>query len=73
MFLCPFPKVVGFDSPNDLQYGLAEGKAGESTVKNFLEIVSLRFTIFTIYDFYECHYYSRFGISSFSEKNKTDD
>ena len=55
MFLCPFPKVVGFDSPNDLQYGLAEGKAGESTVKNFLEIVNLRFTIFTIYDFYECH------------------
>jgi hypothetical protein len=72
MFLCPFPKVFGFDSPNDLQYGLAGGKAGESTVKNFLEIVNLRFTIFTIYDFYECHY-SRFGISSFSEKNKTDD
>ena len=38
-----------------MRFGLG-GKAGESTVKNFLEIVNLRFTIFSIYDFYECHY-----------------
>jgi len=37
-FLWPFSTSFGFDSPSDLQCGLAGGKEGESTVKHFLEV-----------------------------------
>jgi|AntAceMinimDraft_12_1070368.scaffolds.fasta_scaffold77499_1 hypothetical protein len=39
------------DSLNHLQWDLAGEEWGESTAKNLFEIVNLRFTILTIYDF----------------------
>jgi len=56
MFLWPFSKSFCLTPPTIYNTFWRAGRRGSQQVENLLEIVNLRFTIFTIYDFFDCHY-----------------